>query len=198
MTQSALKISPKYIFSTIIILAGVAAFYLTRPAHDANMAREGVHTSLIKQLIVHETPKALPAFTLAQNGKKVALTDYAGKVIVLNYWATWCAPCRAEMPTLQALQAHYEAQNSGQNVQIVTVSIDRGAISKPQDFLRELGASDLVLWHDPKGKTARALGAYALPTTLVIDPQGREAARLLGAADWNSPPVHNLITRLLN
>lgn len=199
MTKSALKIRPKHIFSSAVILCGIAAFYLTCPP-DGKPDTEKQPLPVLEKLIVHEKPKDITAFNLEQNGGIVRLNDYRGSVVVLNYWATWCAPCRVEMPTLKALQDHYAAAPPSRvpnRVQIVTVSTDRGKIDKPRAFLEEVGAQSLTLWHDPKGISAHALGAYGLPTTLIIDQAGKEVARLLGEADWNSRAIHRFIDGLL-
>ncbi len=113
----------------------------------------------------------------------VTLGDYAGKWVVLNFWATWCAPCREEMPTLAALQD----QRGGDDFAVVTLASGPNQPAAVTRFLTENGAAGLPQYRDPKSAQARATGVLAMPVTLIVDPEGREVARLIGGADWNAP-----------
>lgn len=180
-------------------LIGVAAVLYViasasiKPAEalDLNAFKRGE----LAKLEVPKTPAAptTAGFTDA-DGKPMTLADFKGQIVVVNLWATWCAPCRIEMPTLAALQAAYQTQP----VQVVALSVDRDA-----DL--QLAKSDvaknapLKLYRDPGYKFAFAIEprAAGFPTTIIYDRQGRERARLSGGADWNSKEARALIEALL-
>jgi thiol-disulfide isomerase/thioredoxin len=127
-------------------------------------------------------------FVDADGGTK-SLSDWRGKVVLLNIWATWCVPCRDEMATLDKL----EAALGGKDFQVVAVNIDRGGSDKPKSFLAEAGATHLSLYTDPSGKLFSKLKAVGMPTTLLLDREGREIGRLVGPANWDSPDALALI-----
>ena len=124
--------------------------------------------------------KPLPdlRFRLA-DGTERTLADYAGRGVVLNFWATWCVPCVAEMPSLDAL-----AEKVGDRVVVLAASSDRGGAAAVQRFYTAQKVVHLPILLDPQGAGARAIGARGIPTTLLIDTKGRERARLEGPADW--------------
>jgi thiol-disulfide isomerase/thioredoxin len=126
---------------------------------------------------------------VAADGAAKTLSDWHGKVVLLNIWATWCVPCREEMAMLDKL----EAELGGKDFQVVAVNIDRGAADKPKAFLAEIGATHLALYTDPSGKLFSKLKAVGMPTTLLLDREGREIGRLVGPADWDSPEALALI-----
>jgi len=128
-------------------------------------------------------PKPAPELSFQDSeGNPVTLEDFRGQLVVLNLWATWCAPCRREMPSLDRLQARY----GGEGLQVVALSIDRGELAPIEEFYDEVGIQHLAIYRDPKAAVSRALGAFGLPTTVVFDRQGQEVGRLLGPAEWDS------------
>ncbi|ODS01407.1 hypothetical protein AUC69_06970 [Methyloceanibacter superfactus] len=110
-------------------------------------------------------------------------------MVLLNIWATWCVPCREEMPQLNALQADL----GGADFEVVAINIDKGGAEKARTFLEETKATDLALYTDPSGKLFSKLKAVGMPTTLLLDPQGKEIGRLVGPADWASPEAKRLV-----
>jgi peroxiredoxin len=135
-----------------------------------------------------------PDFTLPDlNGTKVTLSDYRGKVVLLNFWATWCPPCRLEMPTMEEAYRKYKDQGFA----VVAVSVDTGPTSAIQDFLHEFGLTFQILL-DPQMETLKSFDSFSLPTTIVIDRQGFIRARELGYRDWTDEQSTALITDLLN
>ncbi len=147
---------------------------------------------------VAKSPLKLPdlAFNDA-DGKPLTLAHWRGRTVLLNLWATWCVPCRKEMPTLDAL----ESRLGGANFQVVAVNIDTRNPDKPKAFLKEIGVSKLAYYADPDAKTfqdLKAIGrAFGMPTTLLIDPQGCEIGTIAGPAEWASDDAVKLIQAAL-
>jgi thiol-disulfide isomerase/thioredoxin len=136
--------------------------------------------------IVHASPRPVPPIAFKNlQGDPMSLADFRGKVVLLNIWATWCTPCRREMPTLDRLQAEL----GGPDFEVVALSVDRQGRRVVGEFYHELGLWQLGIYLDPSGEAPRALKALGIPTTLLIDRQGREVGRLLGPAEWDSPAM---------
>jgi len=123
------------------------------------------------------------------DGKPLKLSDWRGKVTLVNLWATWCAPCRKEMPALAALQSKL----GGPDFEVLAISIDRKGAVASAAFLDEAKATALKLYVDPSSKALGALQAIGLPASVLIDRDGREIGRLLGPAEWNAPEAEQLI-----
>lgn len=131
-------------------------------------------------------PRALPALALTDlSGKPVTVADLAGKTVLLNLWATWCVPCVKEMPALDRLQKAM----GGPAFQVVALSLDRGGAEQVRPFLDKLGLAGLPVLLDTGSASMSALSVRGLPTTLILDPQGRETARFEGAAEWDAPAM---------
>jgi thiol-disulfide isomerase/thioredoxin len=139
----------------------------------------------------HELPEGL-AFNNGK-GEPVGIDQFAGKVVLMNLWATWCAPCRKEMPDLDRLQAEL----GGDSFEVVAVSLDRGSPDKARAFLDEIGVKSLKFFHDPDARLGFKLMAIGMPTTLLIDAKGREIGRLVGPAEWHSEDAKKLIKAVL-
>jgi thiol-disulfide isomerase/thioredoxin len=143
-------------------------------------------------------PKRLPelAFTDA-DGKPRTLADWRGKTVLLNLWATWCVPCRKEMPALDELQAKL----GGEGFEVVAVNIDTRNPDKPRAWLKDVGVNRLAYYADPSAKIFQELKsigkAFGMPTTLLIDPQGCEIAALAGPAEWASEDALKLVQAAL-
>ncbi|CAN7418475.1 TlpA family protein disulfide reductase [Mesorhizobium sp. LjRoot246] len=135
---------------------------------------------------VHEAPVPVPEISFEDaNGQPKTLADFRGKVVLLNIWATWCAPCRKEMPTLDRLQAKL----GGSDFEVVALSMDRAGPDKVKKFFAEIGIEHLALNIDTSGKAMFTLGALGLPMTLLIDREGEEIGRLIGPAEWDAPEM---------
>jgi thiol-disulfide isomerase/thioredoxin len=140
-------------------------------------------------------PKPLPelAFTDA-NGKTRTLADFRGRTVLLNLWATWCVPCRKEMPALDALQAKL----GDETFEVVAVNIDTRNLDKPKAWLEEAGVKKLGYYADPSAKVFQDLKAagkaFGMPTTLLIDRQGCELGALAGPAEWASEDAVRLVS----
>jgi thiol-disulfide isomerase/thioredoxin len=131
-------------------------------------------------------PKPLPELQLEDaQGAKRTLADFRGKVVLLNVWATWCVPCREEMPALDRLQA----QLGGPAFQVVALSVDQQGPAIAQRFFKEIGIKSLDFYIDRSARAAFQLEAKGLPVSILVDRQGREVGRKLGAAPWDSAEV---------
>ena len=119
----------------------------------------------------------------ALGGGAVSLNDFRGQVVLVNFWATWCAPCVKEMPSLERLHLAL----AGEGFAVLAVSQDRGGSSVVTPFLDRLKLQELPVFLDSKGKLARAFALKGLPTSFVIDREGRVVAGLVGPAEWDSP-----------
>lgn len=122
-------------------------------------------------------------------GRSMTLANFKGKTILLNLWATWCGPCREEMPALDRLQA----QLGGDTFQVVALSVDRGGAQKSQEFLDQINIKNLRLYTDESASATAPLKVIGMPTTLLIDAEGREIGRLVGPAEWDSADAVRLV-----
>ncbi len=137
----------------------------------------------MRKLRIHSEPiEGSDQPFLADDGSEMTLADYEGKHIVLNFWATWCAPCRAEMPLLSDLATQFDPED----LEVVTIATGRNPRPSMERFFAEIEVDNLPLHTDERQGLARSLGVLGLPVTLVLDPEGNEIARLQGEAEWNS------------
>jgi len=144
------------------------------------------------------TPLRLPDLTFMDaDGKPKSLADWRGRTVLFNLWATWCVPCRKEMPALDALQAKL----GGAAFEVVTVNIDTRNPEKPKAWLKEAGIAKLGYYADPSAKVFQDLKsvgkAFGMPTTLLVDPAGCEIAALAGPAEWASDDAVKLVEAAL-
>jgi thiol-disulfide isomerase/thioredoxin len=155
-------------------------------------------TGEIAGVLVAEKQQMLPNLTFqAPDGKVMTLADMRGRMLLVNLWATWCAPCRKEMPALDKLQAEL----GGADFEVVTINIDQRNLDRPKTFLAEVGVTRLAYYADPSAKVFQQLRAVdravGMPTTLLIDANGCELAYLAGPAEWSSPEAVKLIRAAL-
>lgn len=127
------------------------------------------------------------------DGRNITLKDFAGKAVLLNLWATWCPPCREEMPSLDRLQS----MKGGTDFEVVALSIDKGGSEQVQPFFEEIGIKRLEMYLDQPGVSMQALRIVGLPTTLLIGKDGRELARWVGPKEWDDPETVEEIETLL-
>ena len=144
--------------------------------------------------VFKKTPEPLPEVSfLDGTGKERTLKDWRGKVVVLNLWATWCAPCRKEMPGLDRLQG----QLGSDKFEVVAVSADKTGIEGAKKFLDQVKAEKLAIYTDPGVRITSTLKVIGMPATIVIDREGREVGRLVGPAEWDSPEAKALIAAVM-
>jgi thiol-disulfide isomerase/thioredoxin len=145
-----------------------------------------------------KSPLKVPALAFQDAaGKPLTLAHWRGRTVLLNLWATWCVPCRKEMPALDAL----EQRLGGTGFEVVTINIDTRDPDKPKAWLKEVGIAKLAYYADPTAKTFQDLKevgrAFGMPTTLLVDPQGCEIGSIAGPAEWASDDAVKLIEAAL-
>ena len=182
----------KYL-SAIVLYTGLALGANAALADTA--ALEALREGDMKKLVFHSEPKTVPQtpFETASGGTGT-MSDYEGKVVVLNFWATWCAPCRKEMPMLSELQTEL----GGEDFEVVTIATGRNPPPAMKAFFEEIGVENLPLHRDPKSKIAREMGVFGLPITVVLDREGQEIARMQGDAHWNSDSAKSILRALID
>ena len=197
-----------FLVALAVMIAGAAAIaidqygtaFLRRPSSawspgavdargsDAASASSDLSFSFLDQ------PRPLPDVHFVDgDGSVRKLSDFRGKLVLLNLWATWCVPCRKEMPALDRLQAML----GGPDFEVVALSIDRQGISVVRPFYEQLGIKAVGIYIDQSGKAAQLLQTVGVPTTLLIDGESREIARKMGAIEWDSPARIALIRQHL-
>lgn len=191
-----------WIASTLALIA-LAAVYFTATPPDNAVTRIGAETadksvvpaaepqrSGLSAFVRKRTPETLPEITFTDGaGKPMSLADFKGKTVLLNVWATWCGPCREEMPGLDRLQA----EMGSDKFEVVALSVDRGGIEASKKFLDQIKVKSLGTYVDAEGKSTKALRIIGMPTTFLIDEEGREVGRLVGPAHWDSEDAKKLI-----
>lgn len=154
----------------------------------------GYLTGEMRGLALHGTPVAASSLPyLREDETEGSLGDYAGQYVVLNFWATWCAPCREEMPSLQNLQARLGSEDFA----VVTLATGRNPPQAIRRFFEEIGVDALPQHRDINQQIAREMGVFGLPITVILNPEGQEIARLRGDAHWDSPEAIALIEALI-
>jgi thiol-disulfide isomerase/thioredoxin len=147
-----------------------------------------------KGFIPLDEPKAVAAINFDDgDGRARNLADFKGKVVLLNIWATWCIPCRKEMPALDRLQASL----GGPDFEVVPVSIDRGGRDAVSGFYAKTGIRNLAMYVDTSGQAVRTLGAVGLPTTLIVNRGGYEIDRIIGPVEWDAPEIAEFLRRII-
>ena len=169
-----------------------------RPAVDLAAKVAPFARGEVAAVNVAKSPLKVPNLAFEDGaGKKLTLADFKGKTVLLNLWATWCVPCRKEMPTLDAL----EQKLGGPDFQVVAVNIDTRDAEKPKAFLKEIGVKGLAYYADPSAKSfqdLKAVGrAIGMPTTLLVDRSGCEIGTIAGPAEWASDDAVKMIKAAL-
>jgi len=140
------------------------------------------------------TPRPITAFSFTNSDDApLTLADFRGRIVLLNVWATWCVPCRKEMPALDRLQAKL----AGPGFAVVPLSIDHRGRDAVAHFYRELGLTSLGIYIDKSASVTYAVNAVGMPTTLLIDSEGRELGRVIGPAEWDGAAMLSRLTSYL-
>jgi thiol-disulfide isomerase/thioredoxin len=151
-------------------------------------------TGTLAAFVVHPEPRPVGDINFVDAAQTpLSLADWKGRVVLVNLWATWCGPCREEMPALAELQR----QLGSEDFEVVAISLDRQGVEVAGPFLENVGAEALVLYLDPSTKVLAEFKAVGLPASILIDRSGREVGRMFGPADWASPEAVRLIKAAL-
>ena len=182
LSLKTLPTTPLAMIAGVIALGavlGVLYVILAGPVH----ALDRVPDELAK-LKPENTPAAAPAVAFSDGtGKRHMLSEFKGRYVLVNLWATWCGPCVRELPALAGLGAKIPADR----LKVLAVNVGRSDAKETAAFLKAHHADALGVWRDSNIALMRSFKAYGLPTSVLIDPEGREVARAVGAADWDAP-----------
>ena len=171
-------------FALLLVLPVAASPVLAEPAADQ---------ATLGQFVPAASPQPAPNVDFTDPaGKAVTLEEFAGKLVLVNLWATWCAPCRREMPSLERLQTRL-----GAKITILAISEDMGGSKAVDPFVARLGLKAVKIYLDPKNAVSQAFKVDGLPTSLLIDRRGRVLGRVEGEADWVSPKMLGVIEPFL-
>lgn len=171
-----------------------AAVVLANPAlADVDAAKAAVSGDMRKLVFLEDPRPGGSVDFMTFDEQPLSLSDWKGKWVVLNFWATWCAPCRKEMPMLSALQA----EMGSDTFEVVTIATSRNPPAKMKLFFDDIGVENLPLHRDPKSLLARSMGVLGLPATIILNPEGMEVARMTGDADWSSEDARSVLTALM-
>ena len=177
-------------------VAAALIFLLVAPtlgAADEGEANMSDRTKL-GEFVPSAQPYPAPAISFADtSGHSVELSELQGKLVIVNLWATWCAPCLREMPSLERLQSRL-----GERVAVLAVSEDRGGNKSVEPFIAKLGLKSVKIYIDPKSEVGHAFGVQGLPTSFIIDHEGKVLGRVEGAAEWDSPKILRVLEPLLS
>ena len=194
------KITRHTAFAVVILIAvvglGVVAYKYTvrKPAEGRVPAASPVPSTGLR-LVPAKKPVPSPEVRFTDgDDRPMALADFRGRIILLNLWATWCTPCREEMPTLDRLQGFL----GGPDFEVVALSIDHDGVAAVRKFYQEIGIKHLRIYNDPTTEAATRLNVLGIPGTLLIDREGREIGRALGPAEWDAPEVVEAIRKHLS
>lgn len=200
MNEKTRNLKPAILIIAMALIAVVFGVYLkgegdgkvetpSSPQAETGVSK-ALATGALAAFVVRTERKPAPEVSFTpEGGAATSLQAWKGRVILVNLWATWCAPCRKEMPSLAALQS----EMGSKDFEVVAISLDRKGAEASGAFLKEVGATTLKLYTDPTTDTLNQFQAVGLPASILIDRQGREIGRLLGPAEWNSAEAKALI-----
>lgn len=186
------------LLAAIAAVVGTIAVYVSggspinglTPAPKANRVATLPNVGQMAAFVIRPEPQAMPELRFQTgSGEPRTVADWKGRVVLMNLWATWCAPCIKELPDLARLQAELGSSE----FEVVAVSVDRTGVAGAQRFLEKTGSTALALYVDPTARLANTVGALGLPATILIGRDGREIGRLLGPAEWASDDAKALI-----
>lgn len=193
-------------FGAVYVMAGGADNALKRPARDVQLAEAkapplpagpGVNPYSVGQMaafVFKKAPEEIPELPFQdKDGKSHTLKEWQGKVVLVNLWATWCAPCRKEMPSLDRLQGALGSDK----FEVVAISADKTGIAGAKKFLDQIKVERLAVYADPTVRIHSGLKAIGMPASLLLDAKGREVGRLVGPAEWDSPEAKKLIEAVI-
>jgi len=175
----------------------IAAVLLPLVLAGAGTAAEdgavSVERPRLGEFIPNSPPIPAPTISVVDlAGNTVSLSEFAGRFVLINLWATWCEPCLREMPSLERMQSRL-----GDKITVVAISEDRGGSKTVEPFINKLGLKSFKTYLDPKSAAGRAFKVAGLPTSFLIDREGRVLGRIEGAAEWDSPKLLGVLKSFL-
>lgn len=181
----------RYVLTAVLYMALALGANTASAADTATL--EALRDGSMKKLVFQSAPKEVSQIPFTDpEGNEHTLADWQGKYVLVNFWATWCAPCRHEMPSLDALQAEF----GGEDFAVVTIATGRNAVPAITRFFKEVGVTNLPVLLDPKQQLARDMAVLGLPISVILNPEGQEIARLRGDAEWDSDSAKAIIQAL--
>jgi len=189
----SMRVAVALLGGVVLLASGVGAYLSLSPtAGDRPVATSQPAVGF--SFRPHPAPRPLPNIAFEDDAeRKLTLADVRGKVVLLNVWATWCAPCREEMPALDRLQQKL----GGPGFEVIALSIDNGGPAAVRRFYDEIGIRALAIYVDAATRATAGLAVVGIPTTLLIDRQGREIGRRTGPAQWDEPQAVRMIAGYL-
>ena len=146
----------------------------------------------IKNIVIHKVPKTYDnVIFLDKNDQKININEYTGKLLILNFWATWCEPCKEEMPSLDKLQANPELDK----IKIFPINIGKENLTKVNKFFIDLNIKNFEAYFDPPTTLAKMFTLRGVPTTILINKEGQEFARIIGSVDFEDTNFVNWIKK---
>ncbi len=179
----------------IVVAVMYTALLLGANLAHANMSEiAAMRSGDMGKLNFHTVPKATSEQSyIKEDGSEGTLADNQGKIVLLNFWATWCAPCRKEMPMLAELQTEL----GGETFEVLTLATGHNPPPAMKKFFKDSNITNLPLHRDPKQKIARDMGVLGLPITVILNTEGKEIARVRGDADWSSDTAKAILSALI-
>jgi thiol-disulfide isomerase/thioredoxin len=175
-----------------VIIIGLAVV-ASRPGKQEPPAQPAASAAPENKFVWHDAPKPAPMTVFKdESGNDHTLADFAGKALVVNFWATWCAPCVKEMPTLDALQAQLGAKG----VAVLAISQDREGAQVAKPFKEKNGWNNLALYIEAAGSFQKDADLRGLPTSIILNKAGQEVGRVEGEVNWTSPEVEQKLQAL--
>lgn len=177
--------SPAFASLLLLILVGNGVLAEDNPGKSERVR--------LGEFIPASPPLPAPAVSFVDlAGNPASLSEFNGKVVLVNLWATWCGPCLREMPSLERLQSRL-----GDKIVVVAISEDRGGSKTVEPFVGKLGLKSVKIYLDPKSAVERAFKVQGLPTSFLIDREGRVLGRVEGAAEWDAPKLLGILKSFL-
>ncbi|WP_169567001.1 TlpA family protein disulfide reductase [Sneathiella limimaris] len=187
-----MKTKKPFLASLGFLLTFTGVVGLTSTAFSANL--KDLAVGEMKNIVISSDPEPIAEFSFVDaEGKTHQISDFQGKTILLNFWATWCGPCKEEMPSIDRLQG----EMGSDEFEVLTVSHDLQGIERVVKFFKALKIENLTPYNDKTIKSGRVTGVFGLPATLILNAEGEEVARMVGPAEWDSEEAKEFLKAVM-
>lgn len=181
----------------IALAAGFGVVSVAAASDKATEAAAAFRLGELKKLELADEPADITHLSfLSPEGEPLSVASFEGKVVLLNFWATWCAPCIRELPSIARLDKQIEGAGLNEKIAVVALNVDKGSDLRPRKMLARIDAERLTLFRDPEYVAPRQAKLRGMPTTLIIDARGREVGRLEGEAHWDAAEAFAMLNAL--